>query len=194
MKKTLVLLMLLSLQACFLPQFEVTALSQVGDSETLLVGEIRLDPPLRQDEQKIAFTAKNMRNAFFLIAGDRYYTLENRNPIDFTDTFAIKLQKNYFIKASKNKPLHISGGFFYRVYTGALVESMVYAIEKGVKVDLQSNDRAVYIGTITFKRDEFFNIKEIDVSQKNYKKVNQQFKKKFSTKLNLRVADLADSE
>jgi hypothetical protein len=51
-------------------------------------------------------------------------------------------------------------------------------------VDIQPRDRAVYIGTIEFHRDEFFRVSKVIV-RNDYARAAGEFKKKFGTKYKL---------
>ncbi len=63
-------------------------------------------------------------------------------------------------------------------------QSKVY-FPGGLKVSIQSGDKAVYIGTIRYHRDEFFNITKTRIVD-DYGRANAEFKKQFGTKVALR--------
>jgi hypothetical protein len=58
------------------------------------------------------------------------------------------------------------------------------------KAGLGSSDKAVYIGTIQYYRDEFFNLKKV-VIKDDYQRANSEFKKRFKTGMTLDKALLA---
>ncbi|GMT49400.1 MAG: hypothetical protein IEMM0008_0939 [bacterium] len=114
-----------------------------------------------------------------------------------------KLEKTFYVK-SENKSFYIIESFIIiemsnkkvgttyirrRNYTEQIpiikttIENLV--LPGGYKVNTQDGDKAIYIGTLKYTRDEFnqiINSKIID----NYKKENMKFVKKFGTKYKLR--------
>jgi hypothetical protein len=56
-----------------------------------------------------------------------------------------------------------------------------------LRATLRPGDKAVYIGTIRYHRDEFFTISRIQIVD-DYGHANAEFKKKFGSKHSLRKA------
>jgi len=65
------------------------------------------------------------------------------------------------------------------------LEPSVFA--RGAQGAAQAGDKAVYIGTVRYTRDEFFEIKKVAIVD-DYERANSEFRKKFGTKIALRKA------
>ena len=57
----------------------------------------------------------------------------------------------------------------------------------GLKVSVKPGDKAVYIGTVQYHRNEFFDITKVAIVD-DYERANTEFKKKFGKKHTLRKA------
>ena len=55
----------------------------------------------------------------------------------------------------------------------------------GLKIDIRPCDRAVYIGTIRYYRNEYFDITKAEIND-DFSKENAAFKKKFGSKFPLK--------
>lgn len=93
----------------------------------------------------------------------------------------------------KGKPLNVLGVTFITRSTQANRDTMTLTIKDGIKVTHSGKSKAVYIGDITFVRDEFFNIKDINVSQKDYKKAVKVFREKYKGDWKVEQAKLSSS-
>jgi hypothetical protein len=60
----------------------------------------------------------------------------------------------------------------------------------GLKVALKPGDRAVYVGTVQYHRNEFFEVTKTVIID-DYARANAEFKQKFGAKYPLRKALLA---
>jgi hypothetical protein len=57
----------------------------------------------------------------------------------------------------------------------------------GLKISLKPGDKAVYVGTVQYHRNEFFVVTKVAIVD-DYDRANAEFKKKFGTKFPLRKA------
>lgn len=57
----------------------------------------------------------------------------------------------------------------------------------GLKATIRPRDKAVYIGTIRYYRDEFFDVSKVRIKD-DYTHAKAEFKKKFGKKYSLRKA------
>ena len=175
-----------ALVACAGPARErVDSLSELGGGETVVVGRIALVPPLGKDEQKIdTVNSGSFENKMFVFADERYRVLKGE-PVtaDFTGRIEAPLEKTFFVRSS-DKPFFILGGMVWL----DLGRSMNKAyFPGGMNVPLRPGDKAVYIGTIRYHRNEFWEITKVAIVD-DYDRANVEFRKKFGTKTPLRKA------
>lgn len=189
------LLALLIFSGCMPAHMQVTDLKVMKPQDIIYVGRIVMDPPIQKDEILLrnVIGGGDIHKAFYAIVSDKYYTLEGYHAGDMSDVMPLMYNEDYYLKWDRKKPLNILGGWFITTLTGNSRETMMYTIRNGIKVKHSGKAKAVYVGTITFKRDEFFNIKDIDISQKGYKKAARAFRKKFKTKWKLEKGKLVSA-
>ena len=181
------LLWLGALGACVGPAREpVDSLSGLDRDETVVVGRIELVPPLRKDEQKFkGIVIGDLKNKMILITDDQYRTLtEEPGMSDFSGRIEAKLGKTFFVR-SQSKPFFILGGMLYLDLGGEETNRAYFP--GGLKVSLKPGEKAVYVGTIRYNRNEFFEITKASIVD-DYDRANAEFKKKFGTKTPLRKA------
>lgn len=180
----LVLLIVPIMAGCALPtpRSEIDSVSSLGKDEVIVAGRFELLPPLKKGEQRIkALNSGSFINQIFIYTDDHNRKLSrDLSMSDFEGVIAVTLGENFYVRSS-NKPFYIIGGSLY------LTDTEKVFFPGGAKISLQPNDKAVYIGTIQFHRDEFMNIKKIEVID-DFDRVNSEFRKKFGAKLTLRKA------
>ncbi len=171
---------------------DVDSLSEVGAGETLVVGRIELVPPLRKDEQKIkALNSGTYENRIFLLADVQYRVLVSEPVLaDYNGRIEATLGKNFFVRSDR-KPFFILGGVLFLDIGGSELNKAYFP--GGLKVPIQPGDRAVYIGTLKYHRNEFFEITKVAIED-DYERANAEFKKKFGTKNSLRKALLTPAK
>jgi hypothetical protein len=164
----------------------VESLTTLGGGETLVVGRVELVPPLSKDEQKIkGLGTGGFENKIFLIIDDRYRVLKAEPVVaDFTGRIEALLGKNFFVR-SDSKPFFVIAGMLYVELGGSEMNRAYFP--GGLKASLKPGDKAVYIGTIQYHRNEFFDVTKVAVVD-DYENVNAEFKKKFGTRNTLRKA------
>jgi len=197
-KITLLLIATLVFSACTMPKIGISNLKEVKNDEIIVVGKIQLSPRISKDE--IIFeniitmgNSEDLHRSMYMTISEKYYDVETKNIYDFTDT-VMALDGDYFYFTwDKNKPMHFLGTTFITRWAQRNRESMTFTINKGLEVKHSKKAKAIYIGSITFERDEFFNIKNINTSQKGYKKAIQAFRKKFNTSMKIEKAKLSSS-
>jgi len=181
------LLLLGALSACVGAAREpVDSLSGLGGDETLVVGRIEIVPPLRKDEQKLkGLGTGNFENKVFLLA-DEHYRVLTEEPVmaDYAGRIEAILGKNFFVR-SNSKPFFILGGMMYLDLGGREMNRAYFP--GGLKASLKPGDKAVYVGTVQYHRNEFFEVTKAAIVD-DYDRTNAEFKKKFGTKTPLRKA------
>ncbi len=179
-----VLLSLLFLSGCVSSRAPVESLSDVSPDEVIVVGRIELTPRLELlDQQLDNIGSEHLRNMLYVVTDEKWR--EKTGLMSSGDEyFETKLGENFYIKGS-NKPFYFLEGIFY---TRAVRNLLEYAtLPGGLKVELQPKDKAVYVGTIRYTRNEYFDITKAEIVD-DYDRTNAAFKKKFGAKYNLRKA------
>mgnify|MGYP001434112348 FL=1 len=100
-----------------------------------------------------------------------------------------KLGDHFFV-SSGNSPFYILGGV---VFLDAGPGMNRARFPGGLKVSLNPGDRAVYIGTLRYHRDEFFEITRVAVVDE-YGAAQAEFTKKFGAGVPLRKALMTPSK
>lgn len=182
------LLLLTALSACVVPAARepVDSLSSLGNDETVVVGRVELVPQLHKDEQKIkGIVIGDVENKIFLITDEKYRVLTKEPGIDdFAGRIEAKIGKNFFVR-SHSQPFYILGGMLYLELGGREMNRIYFP--GGMKVSIKPGDKAVYVGTVQYHRDEFFDIKKVAILD-DYDRANAEYKKKFGSKQPLRKA------
>ena len=187
------LLLLGALSACVGAAREpVDSLSALSGGETVVVGRVELVPALHKDEQKLkGLNSSSFENKIFLIADEQYRVLKEEPVMaDYTGRIEAILGKNFFVR-SNSKPFFILGGMLYLDLGGREMNRAYFP--GGLKVSIKPGDKTVYIGTIQYHRNEFFEIKK-SVIVDDYERANAEFKKKFGVKYSLRKALLTPAK
>lgn len=175
------------LGACVGPAREpVSSLSGLNGGETVVVGRIELVPPLRKNEQKFkGIIVGDWENKIVLITDDQYRTLTDEPGMaDFAGRIETKFGQTFFVR-SDNKPFYILGGMMYLDLGGNEINKAYFP--GGLKVALKPGDKAVYVGTVRYHRNEFFEITRASIVD-DYDAASTEFKKKFGAKYPLRKA------
>jgi hypothetical protein len=158
----------------------------VGGGETIIVGRVELVPPLRKGEQRLtAMGTGSYQNLMLLLTGERDRPLPADPRIaDYADRIEAPLGSHFFVRA-RSAPFYIHGGIVF------LDSAMSRArFPGGLKVALKEGDRAVYIGTLRYHRNEFFDITDVQVVD-DYAAANAEYVKKFGNGVPLSKALMA---
>lgn len=181
------LLLLGALGACVGPARDpVDSLSGLNGGETVVVGRIELVPPLRKNEQKLkGLGTGNFENKIILIADEQYRTLTDEPGMaDYAGRIEAKFGQTFFVR-SDSKPFYILGGMMYLDLGGQEMNRAYFP--GGLKVSIKPGDKAVYVGTVQYHRNEFFEVTKAAIVD-DYDRANAEFKKKFGAKYPLRKA------
>lgn len=178
---------LLVLSACVIPpaRVPVDSLGSVATDETVIVGRVEVIPPLSKEEQKMkALNSGMYLNRVFVITDEQPRKL-TKEPVmaDYKGRIEATLGKTFFVR-SKTTPFYVIAGVIF------ITDSERVYLPGGLKVPIKAGDKAVYIGTIQYHRDEFWDIKKASVID-DYDHANAEFKKKFGTRQTLRKALVA---
>jgi len=164
---------------------EADSLKTVTKDEVILVGTIELSPRLNKDEQHL--DPSGVVDLFGY--GDMN---KNRAMIQFNETPEVsdykimmnpELGKTFFFKVPRNMKYMVEGSIlmeFSRYGNTGKIWLPIW-----FKVNIKPGDKAVYIGKLKYKRDDFNSVTNIELID-DYKNASKQFRKKFGTKYKLR--------
>lgn len=186
------LIVLGSLSACVGAAREpLDSLTELSSSETIVVGRIELVPGLAKGEQKVkGLNSGTFENKVFILADEQNRELKSEPVIaDYAGRIEATIGQNFFVR-SNSKSFFIRGGMMY-LEVGGNTMSRAY-FPGGLKASIKPGDKAIYIGTVQYHRNEFFDISKVTVAD-DYERANAEFKKKFGTKLTLRKALLTQA-
>ncbi len=175
---SLIVLVLVAAAGCMgSPRPPVDSFDEVGDNEVLIVGRVELVPPLEKGEQKL----RNMigtgmvRNKLLLLTAEQWRRLENEpGRSDHKERIEAVFDQTFFVVSRKKS--------FY-ILTGELwldAADKVY-FPGGLKINIRPTDKAVYIGTLRYHRNEFFHFPQYGVID-DYEQAQAEFRKKFGAR------------
>ncbi len=169
----------------------VETLAEVQAGETLLVGRIELDPPLKPGEQKLSERYAQYERLALVIVGDEPREMDSLGLGDLRQRINAPFGKHFFV-SHPAQPLYILKSWvvmYAKIEVSAGNSSRpadTTAPLQGIfRVDVRPGDRAVYIGTIRYHRDEFFGTTQV-VVRDDYASANTEFQRRFGRSVSLR--------
>lgn len=185
MRPRLGLALAVLLAGCGLTRPAITDLSQLGPDEVLVVGSVRLTPPLDEQDQKDSWNVivpGGYRNKVRLLTGEQFRRLAPPLTMDdYRNNIHLDLGATSFASMPR-KPFHILLGAI--LMDDSNPEDVAY-LPGGFKVGVRDDDTAIYVGTLHYHRDEFFRIKRVQVED-DYARALADFRKQFGTGARLR--------
>lgn len=162
------------------------SIQSLSAGEMVLVGRVELVPPLKQGEQRVrGMVIGDVENKMFLIADERLRPLPQDPGIsDYAGRIEAKLGSHFFVR-SKSEPFYILGGVLFLEIGGNSVQRIYFP--GGLRVAAEPGERALYIGTLRYHRDEFFEISRITVVDE-YAEASREFTKRFGNGQRLKKA------
>lgn len=170
---------------CGLTRPAITDLSQLGADEVLVVGKIVLTPPLDEQEQGDAWNVivpGGYKNKVRLLTGEQWRELEPPLRMeDYRNNMHFDLGATSFASMPRKS--------FYLLLGAIMMDDRnpqdAAYLPGGFKITVSDGDRAVYIGTLHYRRDEFFKIKGVQVED-DYARAAAAFRKQFGAGARLR--------
>lgn len=150
----------------------------VYPGEVVLVGKVVLDPPLQEGEQNVSWGSQE--NLINLFTSDREVMIDPNNVRYGHYQKAIKapLGASFFTIAPFDKG-QISGATIF------LEDMEQIYFPGGLQFSVTDEDQAVYLGTIRYRRNDFYEITAIDVLDE-YTQARKEFAEKFGDGMTLR--------
>jgi hypothetical protein len=165
-----------------LPQVDhIESFSALDGNQAVVVGRIELHPPLAKHEQDLSGTPllnRNPRNTVTLAVSQHWAPGDKQSSHESDRRLDAALDQTFFVRMPART--------FYVLFGDLPLEVRESAELPGdLRATLRSGDKAVYIGTIRYHRDEFFTISRVQIVD-DYGRANAEFKKKFGSKYSLR--------
>lgn len=168
------------------PRPPLERLSDTQKGETIVVGRVEVVPPIAEGEQHLDSVGSGyLRNMFYLITSDKFRNLTSEpTPDDYTGRIEATLDKDFTVR-SGNKPFYILAGVMM-VGAGQVGVDKAY-FPGGLQVPIQPGDKAIYIGTLRYYRNEFMEVTKTALVD-DYARANAEFKKTYGASFSLRKA------
>jgi hypothetical protein len=170
---------------------DVDSPTGLGSGEVLIIGRVRLTPPLGQEEQALSWLVSDWRGKIMVVVGDgptpiplpfRTSEYSGRIEAPADREFSVALPSRSFSIRGCVVPLDLSGG-----------PADQALLPGGFRVDIRPDDVALYLGTIHYRRDEFWNITRVDVED-DYDRVLSECRKRWGDSVPLRKALVSASQ
>ncbi|HEY6094246.1 MAG TPA: hypothetical protein VIU93_04760 [Gallionellaceae bacterium] len=178
----------LMLGGCVMPRTSIDSLSAVDKSkEVVIVGRIEIDPKIQKEDVSLKNTigAGDLYRQFVLRVNEDVGETTNYMA-DRENMTVVQTEEDFYITQKRPEPFKLYGGWFYTAFNGGnggSISTVLFHIVKGMKIEIPKGADAIYLGTIRFTRDEFYNLKAINLIQTDYEAAQKRFQKKFNTKM-----------
>lgn len=184
----LLIVMQIGLSSCFKITPEFTEFSKLKNGEIVLVGRIEVDPPKAKPDEDIE-EYPEYYNLFFSSLNDKYIETEtrgdranNRNDLNKLEWFNRYFGKT-FTAVTKFRPVYINP-LGLTLELGGEDKHYEHIYLPPLKVEYKKGDRAVYMGTVRFHRNKFWDVEKVEIID-DYKREKREFEKKFGKKFRL---------
>jgi hypothetical protein len=175
-----------ALGACAGPaRTPVASFGEVGERDAVLVGRVEIVPPLDKSAGDVgALNARVYRDTMFLLADEQRTKLTQEPGVaDYAGRIEATPNKTFFVGSSR-KPFYVLGGVMFLNVSSQMERAY---FPGGFKADVRPGDKAVYLGTIQYHRNEFFEITKVVIVD-DYERANAEYRKKFGGRHALRKA------
>ncbi len=168
------------------PRKPIRSLDELTANETIVVGRVELVPPLREHDQRLRgpMSGRFADKMLLMVDAERRELTQEPGRGDFKDRIDAHFGEEFVVR-SANEPFFITAGMVYLSLGHGLPDQAYFP--GGLRADIKPDDRAVYIGTIRYHRNEFFEITRTEIVDE-YQRVNVEFKDRFGDTYPLRKA------
>lgn len=176
------LLALLALGGCQYGLPEASSRADLAQGRVILVGKVELDPPLAKDEQDLRLGERGQGNLINLLTSPTQTTMDpdKLGMGDYRTAIKAPLGSEFFVVAP-HAQANIRGAMLY-MHGGDQI-----FFPGGLRYAAGEQDKAIYIGTIRYRRNAFYEIVGMDVIDE-YARANAAFNKRFGGSMKLRKA------
>ncbi len=184
---------------------EIQNVNDVSKNEVIIVGRIELVPPLEKDELRIEVGGPDVMGWEEMIRDHAFleFNAVPERKDEYDKIWANpKLRETYVLSISKDTPYLVGGRVYLQrwfrstgrvVGVGGHVEPEIEMVERKVvfpiryRLDVKPDDRAIYIGTLRFHRDEFGSVTKVELLDE-YDQALQGYRARFGNGPHLRKA------
>lgn len=189
--RTVLLAPLMLLTACMsmmIGNSTVKSLSDVKNDEVILVGKIKLKPSLHEKEQffssNIIGAESSFKNKIFIAINDKAIEIRDLDVQWIKHFGQADLEKTFFMKTKRANILYNSGAKILLTVRSDGIENILL-LPGGLKYHVKASDKAIYIGTIKYHRDDFNEVIKVELLNE-YKQAKRAFQKKFGKSVQLK--------
>lgn len=168
----------------------VDKLSAVPSGHTVLVGRVELYPALRPGEQELSDSHKEYANKALLIVGNELRPVPELTYGDLSERIDAPFDQWFFVELPAQPTYILKGWVIMHAKVKVLgptaqIPDPAAPLEGVFKLNLEPGDQAVYIGTIKYYRNEFFDVDKVVVKD-DYAVANTEFQRRFGRQATLR--------
>lgn len=171
------------------PLSNLDSAAALSADETVVVGRIELVPPLEEGEQRVESSglfinpyADKMKNGIFLLTDEKRRNIGEPSLSDYDNRIEAKLGKPFYVRA-KRAPFYVNAAEI--MMSVERYGTNKVRLPAKFRIDIKPGDKAVYIGTVRYHRDEFFEITMVEIID-DYAKERAAFNRKFGNGLKLK--------
>lgn len=165
-------------------KFAPASIDALKAENVLVVGKIQLLPALREGEQRLASTATTaFKDKALLITGDKKRSFKDVDGFSMRHLAQVDLDKTFYYQDDSASQLIFSGGYIQLEMFGDRTDQKLY-LPGGLAYRIKPGQKAVYIGTLVYYRDDYNKIIRMQVKNE-YKEANKDFKKLYGNSVRL---------
>lgn len=144
----------------------------LNNTELFVVGKVELVPPLKPEEQDLKTAGSGrLKNRIYVFLSDRFIDMQNLGMTGGKHAALVDLNKTFTAKRRASAPLYYSGGMVWMqsaaTYSGFMnrrttVQTDHLYLPSQYTFAVEPKDKAIYIGTWRYHRNEFNQIKKVE--------------------------------
>ena len=176
------------------PPRTVALINELGEIDLLVIGKIEVIPPIVPLEQSTL--AETYRNKVTLVFRDELKHLRQLSRYDRKGQVTVSLAEQFYVAVPDTMNYFLGTTIPMRAQKqrGKSQPEIVNAkLPAAMYMVARRQDRAIYIGTIRYFRDEFFDIYNVEIVDE-FKQARQEFEKKFGTNVPLKKSLLQNPD
>ena len=168
------------------PRKSIDSFDKLGANETIVVGRVELVPALHEHDQRLRgpMTGKFENKMFMMVEAEYRELTEEPGMGDFKGRIDAAFGEEFVVR-STDEPFFIIAGMMYLSLGHGLPDAAYFP--GGLEARIRPGDKAVYIGTIRYHRNEFFEVTDTEIVDE-YDRVNAEFTSRFGNRHPLRKA------